>query len=283
MPSGLYARVQARGFASGVDAGDTGLGALESQGGPQDIAAHGQNTGNAMPIGTLTGFQPEGPPAPAVEILEGTWGLPGTAHDPDQTPGYGPGEFRSHAAPVMPGWVGSTRMSSDADLLATAQMHETSAEIHAADFGGPKLQDFTDFTEDPVDAWSSNNPGEAVGLAPLTGPQRILGGKDAVQGYDLRNRYGFDAGHRARQTRLNEQPMFYLDPAERPFIVPQQQGTFIPTDAVQGPEPWNSNLDAANVNPDDPSPYQPPPEPPTMTADLLAAPVSGYHGLPGSA
>lgn len=271
--AGLYGRVSARGFPSSVAAGYTGEGALASQGGPQN-PAHAV-PGGGTPTSTMTGFQPEGPPPPGVMILEGALGLPGTLLDPDQTPGYGPGEFRSHAAPRMPGWVGSTRLSPEADLIATADMHQVSQAIHAQDFGGPKLADGPyDETTLPMNPWASNDPGEAVGLAPLTGPQRVLGRGDAVQGYDLRNRYGFDAGHRERLEITGNVINAYLDPAERPFIVPQASGSFTPTDTVQGPERWISDQHGENVNYTAPSAYEPPPEPATLSGQLVEAVAS---------
>jgi hypothetical protein len=267
MAGGLYGRVQSRGFPSSVAAGQTGAGALESQGGPQNPAHADSAPGPGTQ--TLAGFEPDTPPAPAVVILEGSWGLPGQHLDPDQTPGYGPGTFRTHAAP-MPGWAGSYYPGPDLDTL-----HENSREIHAADFGGRQLwEGNSDVTELPMHPWASNSPGEAAGLVPLTGPQRVLGHADAVQGYDLRNRFGFDAGHRERLEITGNVVNAYLDPAERPFIVPQASGTFTPTDTVQGPGSYHSFLDAGNVSYDDPSAYQPPPEPPTLAGQLVAAPAS---------
>lgn len=267
MAGGLYGRVQARGFPSSAVAGETGAGALESQGGPQD-PAHGDSSWGP-PTSTLIGFQPEAPPPPAVTINEGFWGMPGELLDPDQTPGYGPATFRTHATPA-PGWAGSYYPSDELDTL-----HANSREIHAADFGGGKLwRAPDDVTELPMHPWTSNSPGSADGLAPLEGPQRVLGGKDAVQGYDLRNRYGFDAGHRERLEITGTVINAYLDPAERPFIVPQAAGSFTPTDAVQGPEHWVSDQHGENIAYDDPSAYQPPPEPATLSRQLSAAPAS---------
>lgn len=283
MPS-LYQRVAARGYASGVVAGQTnvtGAAASEAVNRPSKSLID-------APVSTLTGFQPEGPPPPAVEILEGTWGLPGELSDPLSSPGYGPGTVRTHAAPA-PGWAGgysNFRVDNSGDL---EKLHENSRAIHSADFGMPArltsvLAD--NVPQQPVDHWESNRPdgGMGTGQVPLTGAQRVLGGMDAVQGYDRRNRYGFDAGHRSRdsypgyQDRTGGQPMAYLDPAERPFIVPQAQPSFTPTDAVQGPEPWVSDLHAENLNYHDPSAYAPPAEPATLQAPLpVEAPVGGWR------
>jgi hypothetical protein len=257
--AGLYQRVSARGFPSSVAAGVTGEGALESQGSPVD-PAHGQNVPGAA-SSTLPGQLPDTPAAVDVVVLEGAWGLPGQLVNPDGTP-------RTHAAPV-PGWAGSY---SDPELLV---MHENSAEIHSADFGA--LVRHTQIQPPPEPAyeqWSSNDPGEAVGLAPLTGPQRVIGGRDAIQGYDLRNRYGFDAGHRERIVDTTPQPMFYLDPSERPFIVPQASGSFTPDDAIQGPGPWSSGLDGGNINATAPTAYEPPADTPTLAASQAGAPAS---------
>lgn len=257
MANGLYARVAARGFPSSVAAGMTGTGALESEGGPYS-PAHGQDVTEQGQYSTLTGFQPEAPPGPAVELLEGTWGLPGTITEPDQTPGYGPGTFRTHAAPV-PGWAGSY---ADEQLLT---VRENSAGIHAQDFGAlARHLQLQGVPEPHLDIWKANEAGENV-LQPVRGPLQAMGGYDTTQGYDTRNRYGFDAGHRERLVATDPQPMFYLDPAERPFIVPQASGTFTPTDAVQGPAPDGQFLDAGDINSTPPTSYAPPPEPDTLT------------------
>ena len=276
MAQGLYGRVTGRGFPSQVTAGMTGEGALESQGGTAD-PAHGIVDWGAPVPATLQGFQPEGAAGVYTEVLADIPG-PGSPVDPDQTPGYGPGTFRTHAAPV-PGWAGSYD-----DQQAMATLHRNSAEIHAQDFGALKLQDFTPGQSEggvhlPMDPWSANEA-ELGGVpnpqVPLTGPQRVLGGMDAVQGYDLRNRYGFDAGHKYRAQITGNVVNAYLDPAERPQIWPQGSGSYIPTDSIQGPEPWVSDLNAANINYDDPSAYEPPAQPATLTQPLLSATAWGW-------
>lgn len=260
--AGLYSRVAARGFPSSLAAGVTGEGALESQGGTVD-PAHGQNVAGTQ-AQTLPGQSPEGPPAPAVEILEGTWGLPGAPVLGDQTP-------RTHAAPV-PGWAGSY---ADPELLT---VHDNSAVIHAADFGALTRHVHVEGEEregakPSWDKWSSNNAGEVV-LEPVTGQLQAMGGRDRTQGYNLSNRYGFDAGHRERIVDQTPQPMSYLDPAERPFVVPQASGGYTPTDAVQGPDGWTAGWDAGAINPDPPSAYEPPPQPDSLQTPLASAPVS---------
>lgn len=277
MPS-LYERVGARGYASGVVAGETGEASLQAT----QAVRRPDHTGIDFRRSstTLIGFDPEGPPPPDYEIIEGAMGLPGELLDPLTSPGYGPGYTRTHAAP-MPGWAGSY---GDAEALET--LHENSREIHSADFGMPDhLRRVDDVPRLPVDHWSANDPGGHTNQAPLTGPQRSMGylSKDAIQGYDRRNRYGFDAGHRWRdstpgyQDKTGGQPLIYIDPAERPFIVPQAQGSFVPDDAVQGPEPWVSDLHAANVNYTDPSAYATPPEPATLRTPLTEAlPSAGW-------
>ncbi len=121
MATGLYDRVAARGFPSSMIVGETGDVALADQGGPAD-PVHGQDVTTTAPSQVQTGFSPEGPPAPDVVLLEGTWGLPGTAIDPDQTP-------RGHAAP-MPGRAGSYAPSDE-----LSAMHDNSAVIHS---GNPR-------------------------------------------------------------------------------------------------------------------------------------------------
>lgn len=255
----LYGRVTARGFPSSVAAGMTGAGALESQGSPQD-PAHGQATSAAGQYTTLTGFAPEAPPPPAVDLLEGTWGLPGTLTDPDQTP-------QAHAAPV-PGWAGSYAPSDDLDAV-----HGSSAEIHSKDFGALTRHVHVTTVPDDLSQWTSSSEGENV-LQPVRGQLQAMGGRDKTQGYGLANRYGFDSGHRDRIVATEPQPMAYLDPAERPFVIPQASGTFTPTDAVQGPAPFTSGWDAGDVNATPPSDYQPPPEPATLSAAQAGAPAA---------
>lgn len=281
--AGLYGRVAARGYGEGVPAGMTGEEALLAQQAYRRPAQSFIDFGT--PTSTLTGFDPEGPPPPGYDIQDDgeMWGLPGSADDPYTSPGYGPGNVRTHAAP-MPGWAGSYHPITEEGKRELEVLHENSAGIHGADFGMPERNiTVYDVPEIPVDHWTANGPdlGAGTGQAPLTGPQRVLGGADAVQGYDLRNRYGFDAGHKDRTTtpgpanRDDGQPLIYIDPAERPFIVPQAQGSFIPTDAVQGPGPWVSDLHGENLSYDDPSAYAAPPEPSTLQQPLAAAPADG--------
>jgi hypothetical protein len=265
--AGLYDRVASRGFPSpGVVDGQTGAGALDSQGHPVD-PSHGDMS--LYPGGgsqTLPEYDLEGAAAPVgVPVLDGTFGLPGgSLEDIDVTP-------RTHAAPG-PGWAGSYAPSADLD-----QLHENSADIHSADFGAlanrRRIEDAQDESHMEWETWRSNDPGESVQV-PLEGAARSIGRQgDAVQGYDLRNRYGFDAGHRERTRPVTHQPMAYLDPSERPFIVPQPSGSFTPDDAVQGPGGWYSIRAAENINATPPTAYEPPPEPPTSLA--AAGPAGG--------
>jgi hypothetical protein len=275
MPA-LSQRVASRGYASGVIAGRenvTGEKAYEAIRRPDQSPIDFRTSAS-----TLTGFQPEGVPPLGIEVLEGTWGLPGTLTDDLSSPGYGPGTVRSHAAP-MPGWAGgysNFRVDNSAEL---EDLHANSREIHAADFGMPArlghvLAD--NVAHQPADHWTSNDPGGHTNQAPLSGAQRSMGylSKDAIQGYDRANGHGFGAGHRDRtsypgpQDKTHGQPMIYIDPAERPFIVPQAQSSFTPTDAVQGPEPWMSDLHAENLAWHDPSAYAAPYEPATLQAPL---------------
>jgi len=259
--AGLYDRVQSRGFPSSVADGLTGAGALESQGGPmppQDLTGQ-----DPIWYSTLPGYLPEPAAGVNVPMLEGTWGISGAGWLPDQTP-------RTHAAPG-PGWAGSY---DDPELLT---VHENSAAIHSVDFGAlaSRTQSPRSINEPDVDQWSSNSAGE-VPLDPVSGQLRAMGGYDRVQGYDLSNEYGFDAGHRERTTLSAPVVNAYLDPAERPFIVPQASGSFTPTDAIWGPDPDGTFLDAGDVNATAPSPYSPPPEP-----ELAAAAPSGGPAAAG--
>jgi len=266
MAGGLYGRVAARGFPSVVAAGLTGQGSLESQGGPQD-PVHGQASTVDRPS-TIAGYEADQvAPYDGILIAEGAFGLSGTVN-PDQIP-------HTHAAPV-PGWAGSY---DDPDLLT---VNLNSMEIHSADFGaspGRRHVSAAEGQEPAYDQWSNLNTGENV-LQTLDGQIRMMGGYDTTQGYDLRNRYGFDAGHVTGPTTATEpQPMFFLGPAERPFVVPQASGDFTPTDDYQGPGGWASGWDAAAVNSTPPTAYQPSPEPDTLDTPLVGAPVSaGWWG-----
>lgn len=264
--AGLYQRVAGRGFGSAVADGMTGAGALESQGGPQKgqelgLTAQGQYT-------TLPGYLPEQPPGVDVPILEGTWGLAGSATVPDSTP-------RTHAAPV-PGWAGSY---SDPELLT---VHENSAVIHSADFGAlaGHLESPASAAEPQIDAYTFSSQGENQ-LQPLSGQIRAMGGYDATQGYGGGgsgpggvNGYGFADVRRTRITATDPQPMAYLDPAERPFVVPQAAGAFAPTDAIWGPAPQGTFLDAGNINTTPQTSFQAAPEPETAPAAPQGAPAS---------
>ena len=265
MAQGLYSRVNSRGYPSSVYAGMTGAGALESQGGPYD-PAHGDTTdvaqyGNQV----LTGYDPEGPADPAVPILEGMWGLAGDTAGVAHSPG-------GHAAPVAD-WVGQY------DGHEIAAYGEQAMEIHSVDFGTlPNHTQVIDVASTPMTDWSTTDTGETAAQQ-LAGQIRYMGGFDAVQGYGGGGSgpggINPDAAARNRTPILNEpQPMVYLDPAERPALWPQAAGNFTPSDAVQGPGPWASGWDAGSVPYDDPSAYEPPPDPDTLGTPLAAASVS---------
>lgn len=267
MATGLYARVGKR-FPNSAVAGQTGAGALESQGGSYN-PAHGQDvTGDVS--STLPGFQPEPVAEPDVLILDGAFGLPGGTN-PDETPD-------THAAP-FPGWAGSYAPSEELDAL-----HQSSMDIHSADFGAldPRMNSSDAEAQPDFDIGQVDSPGASV-LQPVGGQLRFMGGFDATQGYGGgadgpggTNSYGFANVKRTYIRGANPQPMSYLDPAERPFIVPQASGTFTPTDDVQGPSPVGTFINAPGINYDAPSAYQPAPEPETLQTPLVEAPVG--HG-----
>jgi hypothetical protein len=259
MTGGLYQRVSARGFPSSVAAGLTGQGALESQGAPVD-PAHGQAVTDTRPS-TIGPYAPDTVAPLGTVIIEGAFGLSGS-YDPDQTP-------QAHAAPI-PGWAGSY---DSPDLLV---MHENSTLLHSEDFGalaGHVNVHGVQGQEPQYEQWSTNDPGDNV-LQPLSGQIRAMGGYDTTQGYDRRNRYGFDAGHRDRIVDTVPQPMYYMDPAERVFIVPQASGSFTPSDEYQGPGQWASGWNAESVNATPPSPYTPAPEVDTLNTPLQGGPAS---------
>jgi hypothetical protein len=275
--SGLAGRVAGRGFPPPGYASDSAesvaASALAAQGGTAD-PAHGDTSWGPSPS-TLTGFALEGPGPVGVEIL-GDYPGPGTLLDPDQTPGYGPGTYRTHAGPV-PGWAGSYH-----DHEAIAQLHDNSRDIHAVNFGAPLLQDFgpgqsPGGTVLPMDPSGTEDYG-ASNQAPLSGAQRVLGGYDGVQGYGGGgsgpggvNGYGLGSVKADHPNISGNVVNAYLDPAERPFIVPQAGGTYIPTDAVTGPEPFSSFIAADGNAYNDPSAYQPQPDPQTLSTPLTAA------------
>lgn len=267
--SGLYGRVNARGFPSAVYAGMTGAGALESQGGPYD-PSHGDTTDRAT-YGpqVLRGYEPEAPADPYIPVLEGAWGLGGAVLDPDRTPG-------GHAAPVPP-WAGSY---DGEEILATRAGSEA---VHGADFGaGERLRTRYDVADTPMTAWSTTDTGQ-TSQQKVTGQIRSMGGHDALTGYGGGGSgpggINPEAAARNRTPTLSEpQPFYYLDPAERAALWPQASGSFTPDDAIQGPGPWASGWDAGDVPPHDPSAYTAPPEPANLTAPLLAAqPSAGWR------
>lgn len=282
MAASLYSRVLARGFPPPPAYSDSpevvGASALASQGGPAD-PAHGENVWGPSPS-TLTGFSLEGPGAVSVTVLGDLPG-PGSPSDPNQSPGYGPGTFRSHAAPWPQPVLGQH------DLEATAARAQESMDIHAVNFGGLLLQDFMP-GQSPGDVILPMNPSgtEDYGdsnQAPLSGAQRVLGGRDSVQGYGGGgdgpggvNAYGYSSVRADHLNISGNVVNAYLDPAERPFFVPQAAGTYIPTDAVTGPEPFASFFAADGVSYHDPSPYQPVPEPATLQAPLAEATAWGW-------
>jgi hypothetical protein len=224
--------------------------------------------------------------------------LSGSISEPDQTPGpeyWRPADVNGnnqggiglwpHASPgLFTGWAGSDRNPSEE--LAT--MHVNSVTLHADDPANHVAQ--RRLSRDAIDEsqlhWETethaNDPGEAVGLVQLEGPARSIGRQgDAVQGYDLRNRFGFDAGHRGRIRPVAHVINAYLDPGERPAIWPQAAGSFTPTDAVQGPEPWASFRSGESVNYTPPTNYVAPVDPETtiQPGAQAAAPVtSGWWG-----
>ena len=253
---GLYQRVVSRGFHSALADGLTGAGQPPSQGHPRAPQALGQQETGAT--STLPGYQPDPVAALAVPLLESTWGLAGAGSNPDQTP-------RTHAAPG-PGWAGSY------DSPELWQVHDNSVAIHAADFGAleGRITSPNGLAQSPMNQWSANEPGETA-QDPVTGQLRYMGGRDRVQGYNRSNRYGFDAGHRQRTTLGNPVVNTFLDSAERPFVVPQLTGSFLPSDTVQGPQAAGNMRAADNLNVTPPTTYTPPPDPVTE----LAAPPAG--------
>ncbi|HWG26103.1 hypothetical protein [Actinospica sp.] len=282
MASGLAARTAARGFPAPGYASDSAeavaAAALASQGGWAD-PAHGEISYGPSPS-TLHGFALEGPGDVTLDIAGDRPG-PGEMHDPDQTPGYGPGTYRTHAAPV-PGWAGSYH-----DFGALDELHQNSRSIHSVNFGGSLLQDYgpgqsPGGTELPMDPSGTEDYGYS-NQPPLTGAQRVLGGKDAVQGYGGGgsgpggvNGDGYGSVRANHKNVSGNVVNAYLDPAERPFIVPQAAGTFVPTDAVTGPEPFSSFIAADGNAYSDPSAYAAPPDPATLSQPLTSATAWGW-------
>jgi len=257
---GLYDRVQSRGFPSTVTAGMNAAGALDSQGHPRPPQQLGELEHGAT--STLPGFEPDTvAELGAVPLLEGWFGLPGTVN-PDETP-------RTHAAPG-PGWAGSY------DSPELWQVHENSVAIHSQDFGAleGRITSPGGINQPELDQWEANEPGENV-LEPVTGQLQFMGGRDRTQGYNKSNRYGFDAGHRRRTTFQAPVINTFLDPSERPFVIPQASGNFAPTDAVQGPDPVGYMRGAENVNATPQSSYSPVPDPELAPPAPLAGAPAG--------
>jgi hypothetical protein len=246
-------------FPEHVLSGDTGAAALESQGmplSPQQLDLRARNRA------ILPGYSQDEYPAP-YEFGPGTdRGDLLSGLNPDRTP-------RTHAAPYA-GWVGDY---NDGEQMA--QLQENLAEVHSEDFGALHNRTrLAGVAEPKIEIWSSNDPGES-NLAPVTGQMRNMGGYDTTQGYDLRNRYGFDAGHRKRTTFTDPQPTYSLQPAERPFVVPQAGRNARFTDTVQGPQPagYSWGYGDAAIPYTDPSAYAPPAEPSTFSGTYNEGPV----------
>jgi hypothetical protein len=256
----LYDRVASRGFAGGTVAGKTGAGALESQGGPQN-PRHSRTVAFDPPQNLpLVGADQE-PVAPvAVLILDGQWGLSGSV-DLDPAP-------RNHTAPGI-GWTGNDNGGPErAELRAYAD------EVHAVDYGAPvRRREQYESAIEHADHWENLNRGESL-LQPVPDQMRGQGGRDEDQGFSRRNGYDFDAGHRSRTTLSAPIVNAYLEPAERAWVVATAHGTFIPTDAVQGPLVGTSYLNAPSINAVPQTSYTPPPEPVTSPEAPVGAPAS---------
>lgn len=280
----LYGRVAARGYPIPAVQSDTpeavAQAALENQGGTTHPRHGVIDWGPPVPS-TLQGFQPEGPGPVQVEVLGHIPG-PGSPSDPNQSPGYGPGTYRSHAAP----WPQPVLSAHDPD--DKARRAQESLAIHRVDFGSYKLSQFYGNASGNGPDYLEMNPSGtedygASNQAPLDGAQRVLGGRDSVQGYGGGgsgpggvNGHGFGAVRAVHQNVTGNVVNAYLDPAERPYSYPQAGGTYIPTDAVQGPEPWAGFNAADGVPYNAPSPYQPTPEPDTLQQPLTAATAWGW-------
>lgn len=284
MPQSLYNRVGQR-FPSDVYQGGVSQGQLDSQGNPQAVwERQNRNLPFARNLQTLHGFPAEGPPPPNYELLELEVGLSGEIVDPDQTPGYGPGTLRTHAAP-FPGWAPNygAPYAGDYDAEQLAQLNENSRRIHGTRFTRPRRQvphNSPMQTDTEVDQWEAGaDHSLPYGQVELQGAQRVLGGYDAAQGYGGGGKgpggTNNGADYKSRTQVHGNVINTYLDPAERPFHVPQYSGTFMPTDAVQGPDPTGNPYDAWSVSYNDPSSYAPPAEPATLSSTLVEAPVGG--------
>lgn len=267
--AGLYDRVAARGFPVTVTTSEmTGAGALASQGtalAPQDLTQ--SDPGKYV---TLPGYAAAGAlPPPDVLILDGAFGLPGGTSG-DETP-------FTHAAP-WPGWAGSYAPSQD-----LYDLHAESVLIHAQDFGSlaGRMNSPASTAEPALDVNTFASPGENE-LQPVSGQLQAMGGYDATQGYGGggdgpggTNANGFADVRRTYIRATDPQPNGYVDPAERPFTVPQASGSFEPTDAVVGEPGAGSYWSGGDISYNLPSAYEPPPEAGTLTAPLASAPVSG--------
>lgn len=249
-------------FPNEATAGQTGAGSLWSQG-----TTHQKLNlpANAKNVNVKSEYGQDSYPAPySFDDTGLDFILPGELN-PDRTP-------RTHNAPV-PGWAPNYAGEE------IAQLRINSTEVHSEDFGAlvRRTNPLPGDAEPSISFDYSNNPGEN-NLQPVTGQLRAMGGYDRTQGYNLSNRFGFDAGHRKRTNFNDPQPTYSLDPAERPFIVPQGGVNAKFTDVVQGPQggnySWGYGDGASPYN--EPSAYSPPPEPATFTGQYSEGPVVGW-------
>lgn len=232
-------------FPADTVAGQTGAGSKESQGTAlqrQQLNIPAKNRNIYRP------FDAETEPAPFFDY-EDSYDLPGSMN-PDQTP-------RTHAIPFA-GWAPSYESPE------LAELNENIMEIHSQDFGAlnPRVHSAKfAIAESPIDIWYDTSAGE-VNLQPLSGQVRQAAGYDAVQGYGGGGSGpgGINPdspGHGKRTTFTEPQPTYSLDPAERPFRIPQGGVNAVFTDEVQGPGTYQWSYGDAAATHREPTAYEP--------------------------
>lgn len=164
-PKSLYARATSRGFPVFDTAGQSGQGALQDSTLPRGAAAAA--AGNppspswANPNNDPGSVPAQLPPPEAYALLGGVlWGLPG-APNPDDTP-------RTHAAPF-----------ADPAQLAAGDDDGT----HGPVFTGVAVRHTPGAVTAMAESRTGGQGSSADTLQPLHGQIRVMGGRDAVQGY----------------------------------------------------------------------------------------------------
>jgi len=281
MANGLYARVASRGFPTSVDVGTTGEGALYNSGNPDLM--HQQQTAvpGFTPAQTMKGFAPEPLPPVSVYISDDDYGLVGDRADPDQTPGYGPGAFRTHNAPMAgPNLNAPTPWATPQQLGEIAGSLEEVRGIHSQRFARSRGYVQSAEVTVQVGQQTAGEIGETLSDNGSGGQMRGMAGIDSVQGFGgggsgpggINGRYPNEKHYltTAEGSVLNAT----VDPSERPLTVPQLGQTFKLTGPDFGPGPWQSGFETyGNYHPPTDYGVQSESPLPTLAEPLTEGPV----------